>query len=219
MPINDRGDIEWAPKVSLSKIRLMYTREAQGICDDALIDEVGLGLYFRCESILEYTEAVEDGRVKCKRCAHLGKVTIIHREFKKPGALLKCPVCSWQVRWKVYLKEVERKSGNLHAGHAMEAFMRYMQEYPKCRRSKEKIVAIDQLIHEFHWLSVSEEKADKGWKPAGVNLLQGSTSQVISLLDELTYGKEAPAEVLTVQDWWLSQRNRGAKPVSRADKE
>jgi hypothetical protein len=189
MPINNRSDIEWAAKVSLSKIRFLYLREAQGICDDELIDDVGLGLYARCESILEYTEAVQNGRVKCKRCARNGKSTFIIRESKKPAELLKCPLCSWQVRWRVYLKETERASGNLHAGHAQEAFERYVQSYPRCRGSKEKIVVIDRLIHEFHWITMSSDKAAEGLKPAGANLLQGSTAQVISLLDELTATK------------------------------
>jgi hypothetical protein len=217
MPVNDRAEIEWAPKVSLSKIRLLYVREAQGICDDELIDEVGLGLYFRCKSILEYTEAVENGRVKCMRCARLGEETSINRESMKPAELLKCPVCSWQVQWRVYLKEAKRTSGNLHAGHAQAAFEKYTQTYPRCKRRQEKIVAIDQLIHEFHWLTMAEDKAAEAWKPAGVNLLQGSTSQVISLLDELAYGNDAPPEVSEMRDWWLSQRSRGGKSVARSE--
>jgi len=217
--VNDRADITWAHKVSLAKIQLLYKREAQGLCDDELIDEVGLGLYYRCESILEYTEAVERGRVKCKRCALRGKANFIHRESMKPGELLKCPVCAWQIRWRVYLKEAKRMSGDLHAGHAQEAFERYLQRYPKCCGRQEKIVAIDQLIHEFHWLTVGDEMAEEAWKPAGVNLLQGSSNQVMSLLDELTYGKDAPPEVLEMRKWWLSQRTRSAKSVLRPDEE
>lgn len=210
MPVNDRADIDWAPKVSLSKIRLLYLREAQGICEDELIDEVGMGLYCRCESILEFTEAVL-GRVRCKRCAHAEVSTILPRRTKKPDELLKCPICSWQVRWSVYVKEA-KKSGNLHAGHAKEAFERYVQMYPQCQDARERIVAIDRLIHEFHWLNLGEDRSQEAVKPAGVNLLQGSSTQVLALLDELTYGKTAPPEVLEMREWWLSQRSRRHSP-------
>lgn len=210
MPVNDRSDIHWAPKVSLSRIRLLYLREAQGICSDELIDEVGLSLYFRCESILEFTEAVQTGRVKCKRCETHGMVTIFQRETLNPAQILKCPVCSWQVRWRVYLKEAE-KVGNLHAGHAQAAFERYVQTYPPCQNVREKIVAIDQLIHEFHWLILDEGKSPKAIKPAGVNLLQGSSTQVLTLLNELTYGKDAPPELLGMREKWLSQRGNDVK--------
>ena len=65
---NDRADIYWAPRVRLHKVRALYLSNARGIYDDELIDDVGIALLLRCESILEFTEALE-GRVKCKRCA------------------------------------------------------------------------------------------------------------------------------------------------------
>ena len=80
--MNNRTEIEWAPRVSLSKIRELYIREARGTCDDELIEEVGFGLFARCQSILEFTEAV-NGQVKCKRCARDGKATILERKTKK----------------------------------------------------------------------------------------------------------------------------------------
>ena len=35
-------------------------------------------------------------------------------------------------------------------GPAVNAFLKYVEIYPKCRSAKEKILAIDRLIHEFH---------------------------------------------------------------------
>jgi hypothetical protein len=80
-------------------------------------------------------------------------------------------------------------------------------------------VAIDQLIHEFHWLTAGEDKSPEASKPAGVNLLQGSTSQVLALLNELAYSKNAPPEVLGTRDWWLSQKGCGIKSVPRPEEE
>jgi hypothetical protein len=110
MTINNRAEIVWAPKVSLAKIRALYIRESQGICDEELIDEVGTGLYQRCESILEFTEATR-GRVRCKRCARAGIITMIERKLRKTAEVVKCPICGWQVRWRVYLNEAEKSEG------------------------------------------------------------------------------------------------------------
>ena len=212
VPVNHRSDLHWAAQVSLSKIRRLYLRESQGICEDELVDEVGWSLYFRCESILEFTEAVQNGRVACKRCARDGTVTTIQRKTMQPAELLKCPVCAWQVRWRVYVKAAE-STGNIHAGHAQQAFERYMQTYPRCQNAKEKIVTIDQLIHEFHWLIMEDGAAPKAAKPAGVNLLQGSSTQVLAMLNELTYGKDAPPEMLEIRELWLARRNKKEKSI------
>jgi hypothetical protein len=128
----------------------------------------------------------------------------------QPAELLKCPVCAWQVRWRVYVKEAE-STGNIHAGHAQQAFERYLQTYPRCQKAKEKIVAIDQLIHEFHWLILEDGKLPEAAKPAGVNLLQGSSTQVLDMLNELTYGKDAPPEMLEIRELWLARRNQKLK--------
>ena len=212
MSKNNRADIEWAPKVSLSKIRLLYIQEARGLCDNELIDEVGTGLYQRCASILEYTQATR-GQVQCKRCAHLGTITLIERMTHNSTELVKCPVCGWQVRWRVYLKEAEKSGGNLHVGHAGAAFERYVQSYPRCQSEREKILAIDLLIHEFHWILLEENQdsqASVPHRPAGVNLLQGSTSQILELLNTLTYGEKTAPELLANREWWRAQ-----KPVAR----
>jgi hypothetical protein len=208
MPPNNRSEIEWAPKVSLSIIRRLYIQEARGLCDDDLVDEVGTRLYQRCESILEFTEATR-GRVRCKRCARAGTVTFIARKALTSAELVKCPVCGWQVRWRVYLNEAEKSGGNLHVGNARVAFERFAQTYPHCKTAREKILAIDLLIHEFHWNLVKESQdgpVSEPHKPAGLNLLQGSTQQIIEFLNELTYGANTPPELLANREWWLSQK-------------
>jgi hypothetical protein len=210
--MSGRHEIEWSPRVSLAKVRALYVNEARGECDDELIEEVGFGLYARCLSILEYTEACEQGRVRCKRCANQGQETIIQRNMSKPSALLRCPVCGWQVRWRVYKAESENVDGQLIAGHAGEAFARYVAVYPQCRTREEKILAIDRLIHEFHWILVKADQPARPAKPAGVNLLRGTSTQVYEMLNELTYGERTPPELLEGKQWWLDQKKN---PKSR----
>jgi hypothetical protein len=206
--MSDRSEIEWSPRVSLAKIRALYVNEANGSIDDDLIEEVGFGLLARCQSIFEFTEALENGNVRCKRCAKRGQTTILHRNMNKPSALLHCPVCGWQVRWRVYKAESENADGQLTAGHAGAAFARYVAVYPQCRTREEKILAIDRLIHEFHWILVREDQPAKANKPAGVNLLRGNTTQVFNLLNELTYGDNTPPELLEGKTWWREQQKK-----------
>lgn len=193
--MSDRSEIEWAPRVSLAKIRALYINEARGTCDDELIEEVGFGLLARCWSIIEYTEACETGKVRCMRCAKRGQTTFIQRNMNKRSALIRCPVCDWQVRWRVYKAESENADGQLRAGHAGAAFARYVAVYPQCQTREEKILAIDRLIHEFHWILVKEGQPARANKPAAVNLLRGNIAQVLNLLNELTYGENIPPEL------------------------
>lgn len=205
--MSDRSEIEWSPRVSLAKIRALYLNEARGTCDDDLIEEVGFGLLARCRSILEYTRACDEGLVACKRCQKQGQTTILQRNLNKPSALLCCPVCGWQVRWRVYKAESENVDGQLRAGHAAGAFERYAVVYPQCRTREEKIIAIDRLIHEFHWFLIKEDQPARANKPAAVNLLRGNIRQVFDLLNELTFGETIPPELAEAKARWLAAEN------------
>ncbi len=66
----ERLSIRWSPKVRPDKIRRLYESEAVGRLDEALLDDVLIGLYLRCTSIARVTEAV-DGRVTCPQCEHI----------------------------------------------------------------------------------------------------------------------------------------------------
>jgi hypothetical protein len=187
---------------------MLYIKEASGLCDAELIDDVGTCHYQRCTSILEYTEATR-GRVKCKRCARSGITTIILRKSLEPAEIVKCPVCGWQVRWRVYINEAEKSGGNLHVGNAQAAFERFFQTFPHCQNDHEKILAIDLLIHEFHWILLKESQEEQTTiphKPAGLNLLQGSTHQILEFLNTLNYGEKTAPELLANREWWRSQR-------------
>lgn len=207
--MSDRAKIEWSPRVSLAKIRALYENEARGTLDDELIEEVGFGLLARCRSIIEYTEACEEGKVRCHRCARQGQTTIIQRNIHKPSMLIRCPVCGWQVRWRTYKAESENADGQLRAGHAGPTFARFVAIYPQCRTREEKIIAIDRLIHEFHWILVKEGQPERANKTAAVNLLRGNIRQVYELLNELTYGENTPLELLEGKARWITQQKRG----------
>jgi len=68
------------------------------------------------------------------------------------------------------------------------------------------MLAIDQLIHAFHW----DFKLHLPNRPAANNLIEGSLEQVIDLLDRLSYGEDVKAR----EEWWenmgrMLRRRRG----------
>jgi hypothetical protein len=67
------------------------------------------------------------------------------------------------------------------------------------------------LIHEFHWSIRGEGKEPQASRTACVNLLAGSTTQILDLLDGLAYDENAAPGLLATRDWWRSQ-----EPIARA---
>ena len=199
----------WAPPLKPRKIQALYRNDAQGLYDDELIDEVGIGLLLRCQAIMEFTEALE-GRVKCKRCAASGATTIIERQTRRPDELLKCPLCGWQIQWRVYVNESEKARGQLCAGHARPAFEQYLRAYPGCRTAREKILAIDRLIHEFHWELMGQGDLGEAVRTACVNLLDGTTTEVLEVLDGLACGPDSDPALRLQRESWAAQ-----KPIVR----
>ena len=191
----ESNQIQWAPKVSQAKIRNLYEADAKGIIDEKLIDEVAYALYMRCQSILEVTEASR-GRVRCPVCGSL-----ILRQVKGKGnknELLECSRCSWQIRWEDYHKSYNKKQ--LHGGSAVHLFQRFVEHLPQTRTPQEKMMLIDTLLHEFH--TFCKGTYLKYTRPVAANLIQGTATEVIRFLDNLTYGVKSPAQRKKVRDAW-----------------
>ena len=204
--MNNREDMYWAPRVNLNEIKKFYMNCTGELCDEELLDNTGIALYLRCESILEYTWAHE-GKVKCKRCYRMGKETFIDRITKLPKEIIRCSQCGWQIQWRVYVSETEKKqTGQLMAGRARHAFEEYYKKYPGCKQANEKVIAIDQLIHSFHWTLKNELDKPTGLRTACANLLEGNATQINDLLNNLTYGDETRMEILETREWWSSQK-------------
>jgi len=189
------GRIKWAPKVPQRKIRRLYELEAKGIIDEELIDEVVYALYARCESILAVTQASK-GRVKCPVCGN-----IILRKVLGKGSrdeILECDRCSWQITWGDYHKTYNKKQ--LHGGNAVEIFRNFVERLPRAERPREKMLLIDGLLHEFH--TFQKENSIQYTRPVAANLIEGTMTEVIRFLDELTYGTKSPAERRKIKETW-----------------
>ncbi|MBN1979479.1 MAG: hypothetical protein JW918_18940, partial [Anaerolineae bacterium] len=183
--------------------RRLYELDAQGIIDEELLDDVGFTLLLRCRDILTIHEA-KRGRVKCPRCAEQRKHTIIERVSREGDVrdeVIVCPECGWQITWGEYALSFKRKQ--LNSGGALMAFERYIREFRAARRPQQKMLAIDRLIHEFHYSLRAQP--DLPCRPVGVNLIQGKLMDVVQFLDELTYGQGTTEGLEENRAAWLEE--------------
>ncbi len=165
----------WAPRLKQQQIQTLYENDAQGMCDQELLDEVGWGLYSRCKSFMAANEAVA-GRLECPGCG-----TIVHHT-RQPEEILHCPACGWELPWKEFFQTIQHKqlSG---AAPVIAIYQDFVDRFPRAADNREKMLLIDILIHAWHW------NAHHGnTRAAGVNLIEGNYHQVIEFLDRLSYG-------------------------------
>lgn len=195
-----RTAVHWTPRLAPTKIRRLYESEAAGCLDESLLNEVGMTLLLRCEDILTVAEA-RAGRVACPRCADDGRRTIILRRGRARAEIIVCPVCDWRIAWVDYLRTFKRRQ--LHIGGAGPAFRRFVDAYPKAHDSGQRMLLVDQLIHEFHY-ALQDQQLDEQQpiRAAGVNLIKGKLGEVIKFLDDLSAGTNlSPAFRDSHQRW------------------
>jgi ribosomal protein L37AE/L43A len=200
--------IEWSPRVPQHKIRLLYENDAKGLIDEDLIDDIALSFLMRCQDIITVTDA-SLGRVKCIRCENI----IFHKGKKEE--ILKCKKCSWEITWGDYFKSYQRKQ--LHGGTALEAFKKYIADLPKAKSYEEKMILIDQLIHEAHQWTGQKFKHPVFTRPAAVNIISGKMNEVMTFLNQLFRGpkrkktKERWSERVLTWDKYVKEREKKIK--------
>jgi hypothetical protein len=198
---SDLDKPRWSPRVPKWKIRRLYESDAKGILDEDLLEDVGWSLLLRCQDILTVDEA-KRGRVRCPRCAEQGAATIIRRETRSAklrcDEVLVCPVCGWQISWDDYASTYKCKQ--LNAGGATQAFAGYMKAYLAARTAREKMLAIDRLIHEFHYSA--RVRPDQPTRPVAVNLIQGRLRSALEFLDELSGLPPTCSELAHIRQQW-----------------
>jgi hypothetical protein len=200
-------EFKWARRVPQQLIRRLYTLDAKGLVEASLIDEVGYAMYARCESIRVATEA-HAGRAMCFRCrGTVERRTASWRTWTKDEPL-EC-LCGWRTTWGDYQKSYQRKQ--LHGGQAYPNFVEFLERWPNARSTRDKMLAIDRLIHSAH------VSARFGFcRPAGVNLIEGTMHQVLDFLDELAYSDLSTPGLREKRDEWTALRrtSRWTSPES-----
>ena len=189
----DDGRIRWSPRVQPAKLRRLYQRDALGIADEELIDDVGYALYVRCQSILTVTEAATSGCVRCPACEQMMQ----RRAAGEDGELLHCDACGWEMPWEQYHRSWQHQE--LCASGASDAFRAYVEHWLRATTPQQKMLLIDELIHVWHWQTRDDHLLGR---PAGVNLIEGSRRQALALLDELTYGPGSAPHMLQTRQTW-----------------
>ena len=194
---NGIGEVRWAAPVRQDLLRRLYETDAQGLADAALTDDVGLALYLRCRSIAAVMDAAA-GRVACPRCARRGERNVILRAVRDLSAagkaeVLRCAVCGWWTTWGQFWETYRNRQ--LYGAGGMEAFHTFLASYDGARTVREKLHAIDRLIHSFHYNLQKGAKEPVPSRPAAANVVEGSLGEVVAFLDRLSHGENATAEM------------------------
>jgi hypothetical protein len=189
----------WAPRLPPHKLRRLYEGIGQGIVDEELLDDVGYRLFARCQSILVVRDFVQKKVLPCAAC---GATVLLGPEWNEsdPNYPLTCSACGWNLPWGAYWATFRHQE--LGPGGAVDIFEDFVREWAVARLPREKILAIDRVIHRWHWETAVAEHTFGLGRPSGINLIEGNRGSVIAFLDELTYGPATPPEVMAARESW-----------------
>lgn len=192
--------IRWSKRVEPQKIRRLYESDAQGMLDVELLDDVGYGFYVCCRELVERGQAVR-GRIKCRNCgAIIVRQTVDGKFSRDPMELLVCDECSWQITCGDYHKSllrIEPPSPQLHAEECLAEV--FVQKWPRARSPRQKLLLIDELIHEFHmhYRAVGS--------PLGWSVIRATGRQLIELLEDLAYGPGSTKGLEKTREMWSAR--------------
>jgi len=183
----------WAKKVSPEKIKRLYDQDAKGIYDEDLVDEIGISLYARVDSMLMVTSS-NLGKSICIECR-----TEIPHNYQR-GFILKCPQCGWSMPFGEYNDSY--KNQTLHGYGALPELKKFYEQYPSAKTYVEKMLLIDFLIHTFHG-NLNERPS----RPTATNVIEGSNAVVANFIFNLAYG-EGSTVAAEEMDKWLEKYQR-----------
>lgn len=169
--------ISWSPKIRQAKIWQLYQNDALGAVDEILVEDVGLSLLHRCQSIWLVTRR----EVECPRCGMVFLLSELGSWNMLPGVRI-CPTpgCGWEITAEEWHDSWRHRE--LLGTAAIPAIETYLHDYPRAQTTEERMVCIDQLIHSFH-ISLQTGKTTRSFAN---NLIEGSHDQVVEFLDRLS---------------------------------
>ena len=169
--------ISWSPKIRQAKIWQLYQNDALGTVDETLVEDVGLSLFHRCRSIWLVTRR----EVECPRCGTVFPLSEPGTWKMLPG-VQSCPApgCGWETTAEQWHDSWKHR--DLLGTAALQAIETYLHDYPRARKTEERMLYIDQLIHSFH-ISLRTGKVSRSFAN---NLIEGSHEQVVEFLDRLS---------------------------------
>ncbi len=155
-------------------LKRLYEQDAMGIADDELADKVGYRLFERCRDCVLVVDTI-NGTWACVEC----------RETCTPtDGVLECSSCGWTCTVEDLRLSWRHKELNVDTTFVVQ----FINDWERARTYKQKMLAIDGVIHRWHHETKLAERGAVG-RPVGVNLIEGSRKQVIAFLDRLTAGE------------------------------
>jgi len=190
--------MRWAPRIRQHLIRRLYESDAHGILDEELLNEVGWGLYARCESFIQAVKAAH-GQATCPGCGRI----VPHSSV--PDEVLRCASCGWETTWEAYFKSFQHKqlSG---AEPVLALFREFMARFPSASSPSDKMLLIDRLIHGFHQSLTGDPT-----RTTAVNLIEGNYHEVVEFLDSLTYGDGSTTGTAEMREDWRNKIDQTAQ--------
>jgi hypothetical protein len=169
--------ISWAPKIQQSKIWRLYQNDARGTVDEVLVEDVGLALLQRCQSIWLATNR----NVECPRCSAVFTLCEPGSWKTLPGVQT-CPTpgCGWETTAEQWHDSWRHRE--LLGTAVLQPTGTYLHDYPRARTAEQRMVCIDQLIHAFH-IGLETGRLNRSFAN---NLIEGSHDQVVAFLDQLS---------------------------------
>jgi hypothetical protein len=130
--------------------------------------------------------------------------------WSNPDYILHCSACGWELSWEAYRATFRHQE--LGGGGANDIFEAYILEWEAAQTARAQMVAIDQLLHRWHWETKQQLPSFGLGRPTAANLIEGNRKQVIDFLDNLTYGDASTAGLKdTLAAWranWAMVRAR-----------
>ncbi|MDR0273541.1 MAG: hypothetical protein LBI27_09520 [Clostridiales bacterium] len=164
----------WSPKLRKEILKRLYKKDAMGIQDEELADEVGYTLYARCLQGRDEGRLKDEGKLKCHNCREI-------LQAKTRTGLMIC-TCGHQYIFRDYMKSF--RTENMPHGGAAAIFGEFITNWSRAKGYAEKMRLIDNLIHEFH---INLNSGVKG-RFVGINLIEGTKKQIGAFILDLAYG-------------------------------
>jgi hypothetical protein len=138
------------------------------------------------------------GNVRCPQCR-----TPVPRHVQ-PKEILRCPACGWECAHRAYIDSM--KDQQLSGGPEVVAlFQGYLDAFPRAKAPAEKMLLIDNLIHNFHLFL----RSGRPGRPVAMNLINGPQEFVVNFLDHLSAGPAStPGVQESMQEWRKKMHKR-----------
>jgi hypothetical protein len=181
----------------------LYKSEASGLLDEELLDEVGIGFYSRCETIKQVTERL------CPSCSEAIQGAF---DGNNPDRQISCQKCQWVSKWKYYHRSY--KYDRIHGGRAYKYFLVYLDEYPLCKTARDKMLAIDRLMHYLH----EDIEDERSVTPAAMNLVQGKRNDIREFIESLAYSGKMPEQNRRLRNELFRKMDQSTELESKSQK-